>query len=178
MCEGTKESAFIHAVMAAGLVHAITRACSQGAMAECGCDASLQGPGSPSGNLQGLGAPSGNLQGLGFPSGNLQGPGSPPGKRQSPGSPPGNLQVPGPPSGNLQGLGSPPGNLPSLGTPLEGWHWGGCSDHTRFATWFSRQFLDAPPANTSSPQATSPALLAVNQHNTDAGRQVRRDTTQ
>ncbi|XP_030210590.1 protein Wnt-16 [Gadus morhua] len=102
LTSGTKESAFIHAVMAAGLVHAITRACSQGAIAECGCDASLQ----------------------------------------------------------------------SLGSPLEGWHWGGCSDHTRFATWFSRQFLDGPPGNTSLPRATSPALLAVNQHNTDAGRQA------
>ncbi|CAL8324167.1 unnamed protein product [Lota lota] len=82
LTSGTKEAAFIHAVMAAGLVHAITRACSQGAMAECGCDASLQGLGSP------------------------------------------------------------------------------------------RQFLEGPPGNASSLRATSHALLAVNQHNSDAGRQA------
>ncbi|XP_029282299.1 protein Wnt-16 [Cottoperca gobio] len=33
--------------MAAGLVHAVTRSCSQGNMTECGCDARLQGGGSP-----------------------------------------------------------------------------------------------------------------------------------
>uniref|UniRef100_A0A665V465 Protein Wnt n=2 Tax=Echeneis naucrates TaxID=173247 RepID=A0A665V465_ECHNA len=32
--------------MAAGLVHAVTRSCSQGNMTECGCDARLQGSGS------------------------------------------------------------------------------------------------------------------------------------
>ncbi|XP_059907051.1 protein Wnt-16 [Gadus macrocephalus] len=191
LTSGTKESAFIHAVMAAGLVHAITRACSQGAIAECGCDASLQGPGSPQGNLQGPGSsaglqdpgsPPGNLQGLGSPSRNLKGRGSTTGNLPSLGSTMGNLQSLGSTAGslpslgstmgNLQSLGSTAGNLPSLGSPLEGWHWGGCSDHTRFATWFSRQFLDGPPGNTSLPRATSPALLAVNQHNTDAGRQA------
>ncbi|CAL8386585.1 unnamed protein product [Boreogadus saida] len=171
LTSGTKESAFIHAVMAAGLVHAITRACSQGAMAECGCDASLQGPGSPQGNLQGPGSSAG-LQDPGSPPGNLQGLGSPSGNLQSLGSTAGSLPSLGSTAGNLQSLGSTAGNLPSLGSPLEGWHWGGCSDHTRFATWFSRQFLDGPPGNTSLPRATSPALLAVNQHNTDAGRQA------
>lgn len=34
---GTRETAFIQAVMAAGLVHAVTRSCSQGNMTECGC---------------------------------------------------------------------------------------------------------------------------------------------
>ncbi|XP_061570290.1 protein Wnt-16 [Cololabis saira] len=43
---GTKETAFIYAVMAAGLVHAVTRSCSQGNMTECGCDAQLRGGGS------------------------------------------------------------------------------------------------------------------------------------
>ncbi|XP_048864347.1 protein Wnt-16 [Brienomyrus brachyistius] len=46
---GTKETAFIYAVMAAGLVHAVTRSCSAGNMTECSCDASLQGSGSSSG---------------------------------------------------------------------------------------------------------------------------------
>ncbi|XP_033471050.1 protein Wnt-16 [Epinephelus lanceolatus] len=47
LTSGTKETAFIYAVMAAGLVHAITRSCSQGNMTECGCDTRLQGGGSP-----------------------------------------------------------------------------------------------------------------------------------
>ncbi|XP_037616948.1 protein Wnt-16 [Sebastes umbrosus] len=47
LTSGTKETAFIHAVMAAGLVHAVTRSCSQGNMTECGCDTRLQGGGSP-----------------------------------------------------------------------------------------------------------------------------------
>ncbi|KAG7456321.1 hypothetical protein MATL_G00250890 [Megalops atlanticus] len=45
---GTKETAFIYAVMAAGLVHAVTRSCSAGNMMECSCDTTLQGSGSPS----------------------------------------------------------------------------------------------------------------------------------
>nr|XP_033815626.1 protein Wnt-16 [Geotrypetes seraphini] len=45
---GTKETAFIYAVMAAGLVHSVTRSCSAGNMTECSCDASLQNGGSPS----------------------------------------------------------------------------------------------------------------------------------
>ncbi|KAK0133008.1 Protein Wnt-16 [Merluccius polli] len=90
--------------MAAGLVHSVTRACSQDSLAECGCDRSLQGQGSPGG----------------------------------------------------------------------GWQWGGCSDHTHYANWFSRQFLDGAAGNTSWPQGESHAhaLLTVNQHNREAGRQA------
>ncbi|XP_068442828.1 protein Wnt-16 [Clinocottus analis] len=47
LTSGTKETAFIHAMMAAGLVHAVTRSCSQGNVTECGCDTRLQGGGSP-----------------------------------------------------------------------------------------------------------------------------------
>ncbi|KAM9328103.1 protein Wnt-16 [Pholidichthys leucotaenia] len=46
LTSGTKETAFIYAVMAAGLVHAVTRSCSQGNMTECGCDSRLRGGGS------------------------------------------------------------------------------------------------------------------------------------
>lgn len=45
---GTKETAFIHAVTAAGLVHAVTRSCSAGNVTECSCDTSLQSGGSAS----------------------------------------------------------------------------------------------------------------------------------
>ncbi|XP_038157442.1 protein Wnt-16 [Cyprinodon tularosa] len=45
LTSGTKETAFIYAVMAAGLVHSITRSCSQGNMTVCGCDAHLRGSG-------------------------------------------------------------------------------------------------------------------------------------
>ncbi|XP_066561044.1 protein Wnt-16 [Amia ocellicauda] len=48
LTSGTKETAFIYAVMAAGLVQAVTRSCSAGNMTECSCDTSLQGGGSPS----------------------------------------------------------------------------------------------------------------------------------
>ncbi|NXJ16059.1 WNT16 protein, partial [Odontophorus gujanensis] len=45
---GTKESAFVYAVTAAGLVHAVTRSCSAGNVTECSCDTKLQGGGSAS----------------------------------------------------------------------------------------------------------------------------------
>lgn len=45
---GTKETAFIYAVMAAGLVHSVTRSCSAGNMTECSCDTTLQNGGSAS----------------------------------------------------------------------------------------------------------------------------------
>lgn len=48
LTSGTKETAFIYALMTAGLVHAVTRACSGGNMTECSCDLSLQGSGSAS----------------------------------------------------------------------------------------------------------------------------------
>ncbi|XP_039617142.1 protein Wnt-16 [Polypterus senegalus] len=48
LTSGTKETAFIYAVTAAGLVHSVTRSCSAGNMTECSCDTSLQGGGSPS----------------------------------------------------------------------------------------------------------------------------------
>ncbi|XP_056281234.1 protein Wnt-16 [Pseudoliparis swirei] len=40
---GTKETAFIHAMMAAGLVHAVTRSCSHGNATRCGCGAGPRG---------------------------------------------------------------------------------------------------------------------------------------
>ncbi|XP_075456051.1 protein Wnt-16 [Ascaphus truei] len=45
---GTKETAFISAVTAAGLIHSVTRSCSAGNMTECSCDTSLQNGGSAS----------------------------------------------------------------------------------------------------------------------------------
>ncbi|XP_036184743.1 protein Wnt-16 [Myotis yumanensis] len=48
LSSGTKETAFIYAVMAAGLVHAVTRSCSAGNMTECSCDTTLQNGGSAS----------------------------------------------------------------------------------------------------------------------------------
>ncbi|XP_063073601.1 protein Wnt-16 [Engraulis encrasicolus] len=107
LTSGTKETAFIYAVMAAGLVHAVTRSCSAGNMTECSCDMGLQGTGSPS----------------------------------------------------------------------EGWHWGGCSDHIQYGTWFSRRFLDhtgsSSGAGTSSGSAAAmEAIIAMHQHNSEAGRQA------
>ncbi|KAG7277648.1 hypothetical protein CRUP_025333 [Coryphaenoides rupestris] len=82
----------------------------------------------------------------------------------------GTLQALGPPS-TLQPHGAPTG-LQALGPPAEGWQWGGCSDHTHYATWFSRRFLGGGARNASVLQSTGAALLAVNQHNSDAGREA------
>ena len=103
---GTKETAFIYAIMAAGLVHAVTRSCSAGNMTECSCDTTLSGSGSAT----------------------------------------------------------------------EGWHWGGCSDNIVYGTWFSRRFIDYVPKNTSAREDDT--LLAMNQHNSEAGRQVRGSHTE
>ncbi|XP_061815667.1 protein Wnt-16 [Nerophis lumbriciformis] len=101
LTSGTKETAFLYAVMAAGLVHAVTRFCSHGNVSECGCDARLKGAGSPA----------------------------------------------------------------------EGWHWGGCSDHVQYGTWLSRRFIDHAAKNTST-DARGHALLNMNVHNSEAGRQA------
>ncbi|XP_031962711.1 protein Wnt-16 isoform X2 [Corvus kubaryi] len=46
LSSGTKETAFISAVTAAGLVHSVTRSCSAGNMTECSCDVTLRHGGS------------------------------------------------------------------------------------------------------------------------------------
>ncbi|RMC10184.1 hypothetical protein DUI87_12984 [Hirundo rustica rustica] len=46
--KGTKETAFISAVTAAGLVHSVTRSCSAGNVTECSCDVTLRHGGSAS----------------------------------------------------------------------------------------------------------------------------------
>lgn len=101
LLSGTKETAFIYAIMAAGLVHSVTRSCSTGNMTECSCDTTLTGSGSQT----------------------------------------------------------------------EGWHWGGCSDDIAYGTWFSRRFIDHATKNASV--HADEALLVMNQHNSEAGRQVR-----
>ncbi|XP_061407967.1 protein Wnt-7b-like isoform X1 [Lethenteron reissneri] len=40
---GSREAAFTHAVLSAGVAYAITAACSQGNLSECGCDRAKQG---------------------------------------------------------------------------------------------------------------------------------------
>ncbi|XP_035257340.1 protein Wnt-16-like [Anguilla anguilla] len=108
---GTKETAFIFAVMAAGLVHAVTRSCSAGNVTDCACDGGLPGRGTPSGG---------------------------------------------------------------------GWHWGGCSDHVQYGSALSRHFIHRSAWNVSAPHGHAPhghaphghALLAMNQHNSEAGRQA------
>ncbi|XP_071440273.1 protein Wnt-16-like [Hetaerina americana] len=46
---GSKETAFIYAVTSAGVVHAVTQACSSGNLTECSCDGSRQGQPTPEG---------------------------------------------------------------------------------------------------------------------------------
>ena len=40
---GSREAAFTYAITAAGVAHAITAACSQGNLSQCGCDREKQG---------------------------------------------------------------------------------------------------------------------------------------
>lgn len=43
MNPGSKEAAFTYAIIAAGVAHAITAACTQGTLSGCGCDKEKQG---------------------------------------------------------------------------------------------------------------------------------------
>nr|ALL53302.1 Wnt4 ligand [Thamnocephalus platyurus] len=43
LSSGTREAAFVHAISSAGVAHALTRACSSGELADCGCDRSVRG---------------------------------------------------------------------------------------------------------------------------------------
>ncbi|KAJ8381489.1 hypothetical protein SKAU_G00022670 [Synaphobranchus kaupii] len=56
------------------------------------------------------------------------------------------------------------------GSAAEGWHWGGCSDDVKYGTWFSRRFIDNSVKNISAKGGD--ALLTMNQHNSEAGRQA------
>lgn len=40
---GSKEAAFTYAIIAAGVAHAVTAACTQGSLSGCGCDKDKQG---------------------------------------------------------------------------------------------------------------------------------------
>lgn len=42
---GNREAAFVYAVSSAGVVHAMTRACSRGELAKCACDPQKTGMG-------------------------------------------------------------------------------------------------------------------------------------
>ncbi|XP_043230661.1 protein Wnt-16-like [Amphibalanus amphitrite] len=46
---GSKETAFVYAVTSAGVVHAVTQACSSGNLTECTCDLSSEGRSTPQG---------------------------------------------------------------------------------------------------------------------------------
>jgi len=48
---GTREAAFVHAISAAGVAHALTRACSAGELDDCGCDRTVRG-GAPGDGFQ------------------------------------------------------------------------------------------------------------------------------
>ena len=58
MMSGTKETAFVHAVTSAGVVHAVTTACSAGNLTDCTCDMHPGGRGgvgpSPTGHVPGV----------------------------------------------------------------------------------------------------------------------------
>uniref|UniRef100_A0A8C4KEL2 Protein Wnt n=1 Tax=Dromaius novaehollandiae TaxID=8790 RepID=A0A8C4KEL2_DRONO len=73
--QGTRESAFIHAISAAGVAFAVTRACSRGELEKCGCDRKIRGNTSCSTALGPSGTPPrtspSSLPGL-FPSAGFQ----------------------------------------------------------------------------------------------------------
>nr|XP_032827330.1 protein Wnt-7b-like [Petromyzon marinus] len=185
---GSREAAFFHALTAAAVAHAVTAACSRGALGGCGCDATKEGLASPHGGANGavgganmiVGGDYGTVGGA-YQSDTAVGGahrawggthermggayGMKGGVSGTAGRSKGGTAVVGRVNGAAAGRANGMGG--GLWKDEAAWRWGGCSADLEHGVEFSREFVDAG-------EAAHEARALMNLHNHGAGREALR----
>lgn len=146
----TRETAFVHAITAAGIAYTIAKACSMGELVECSCDKNLvrhnvllnsNMPTSSSSQMTTFETTRSNSKNRKMPRRNGNKQPRNPNKRKAPVVP----------------------DFPGMG---ETWEWSGCDDNVNFGNRKSKDFLD------SRFRRRSDIRTLVKIQNNDAGRLV------
>ncbi|CAN0190247.1 unnamed protein product [Lampetra planeri] len=183
---GCREAAFLHALTAAAVAHAVTAACSRGSLGGCGCDATKEGLATPHGHGGANGAVGGANRIVGGANRIVGGDYATVG-----GAYRSNTAVGGAhrawggthePMGGAYGtkggvsgtagrgqgaVGGANGVGGGLWKDEGSWRWGGCSADVEHGVEFSREFVDAG-------EAAHEARALMNLHNHGAGREALR----
>ena len=137
--------AFVHAISSAGVAHAVTRACSSGALDRCGCDKTV-------GDRMAM---------LSLVAQSTHSRTSSDVDRQR--------QTRSGTSPTSKGGSRSTGNGAASGPVGPGFEWAGCSDNVAYGSAFAKLFVDA--REKARGREASRALM--NLHNNNAGRRVR-----
>ncbi|XP_032831375.2 protein Wnt-6-like [Petromyzon marinus] len=144
-----RETAFVNAIMAAGVLYAVTKACSMGELPQCGCE-----------DARGRRPP--------LPSTSFSSPSSP--SAPSAAAAAAATAIHQPPS--LGGAPSPLARGPAA-AGVEVWEWGGCGDDVAFGYDKSRLYMEQQRRRRSGSDIKS----LLDRHNHEAGRLALREHT-